>query len=98
MAHPVWAITWAKSDTATLTPQLPTLTISTKVPTWTPGQKLSTYDPYHPNFRQFVGDVAYFLLVVGVPITVALISGCCVWCCWGKRKKDRRPNVVYVNT
>ncbi|KAK2775159.1 TTL domain-containing protein [Colletotrichum kahawae] len=40
LMHDAWIVTWAKSDTATLTPKLPTLTSSMTVWTWTPGEEI----------------------------------------------------------
>ncbi|KAJ0124419.1 uncharacterized protein J7T55_005757 [Diaporthe amygdali] len=63
MVHQGWAITWAASDTATLTPKLPTLTSSMRVPTWTPGQEIKggAYDPSHPSpsTREYLSDGSY---------------------------------------
>lgn len=102
MVHQGWAITWAASDTATLTPKLPTLTSSMRVPTWTPGQNIKggAYDPYHPSpsTREYLSDGVFYFLVVGLPILGALSIGLCLWCCVRRCKKDRRPNVRYVAT
>lgn len=102
MVHQGWAITWAASDTATLTPKLPTLTSSMRVPTWTPGQKIKggAYDPSHPSpsTREYLSDGVFYFLTVGLPIFGALSIGLCIWCCVRRCKKDRRPNVRYVAT
>jgi len=101
--HQGWAITWAKSDTATLTPKLPTLTSEMRVPEWTPGQKIrdGEYDRY-PSYRidteELFGHDLYWFLLVGMPVLGALSIGLCIWCCVRKCKKERRPNLVYVIT
>jgi len=106
MVHQGWAITWAKSDTATLTPQLPTLTSDMRVPTWTPGEKIrdGEYDA-HPSERisseEFFGHDLYWFLVVGVPVLAVLLFASCVWCCvrkCRKKRKNRQTDVVYVGS
>lgn len=102
MVHQGWAITWAASDTETLTPKLPTLTSSMRLPTWTPGQNIKggAYDPSHQgqSTREYFGDSLFYFLVVGMPILGAVSIGLCIWCCVQKCQKQRRPNIVYVVT
>lgn len=101
MVHEGWAITWDKSDTATMTPNLPTLTSEMSVPTWTPGQKIEDgqYDRYRSDSKsseQWFGKDLYWFLVVGVPVIFVLAVASCVWCGVRKCRRDRRPNIVYV--
>lgn len=101
MVHEGWAITWAKSDTATMTPKLPTLTSEMTVPTWTPGQKIEDgeYDRYRDDTQsseEFFGKDLYWFLVVGVPIIFVVSVASCIWCGVRKCRRDRRPNIVYV--
>ncbi|KAG8163825.1 hypothetical protein KVR01_005743 [Diaporthe batatas] len=98
MVHEGWAITWAKSDTATMTPKLPTLTNEMRVPTWTPGQKIrdGEYDRYHNDSQsseEWFGKDLYWFLVVGVPIIFVLSVASCVWCGVRKCRRDRRPDI-----
>jgi hypothetical protein len=103
MVHQGWAITWAKSDTATLTPKLPTLTSEMRVPEWTPGQKIrdgeyDRYPSYSIDTEELLGHDFYWFLAVGLPVLGALSIGLCIWCCVRKCKKERQPNLVYVIT
>ncbi|OLN81179.1 hypothetical protein CCHL11_10359 [Colletotrichum chlorophyti] len=90
--HSAWALTWAASDTATLTPKLPTLTSGMRVPTWTPGEKIpkGEYDQFRNDNLPYIGDGAYYFLMIGMPIIGALMIGSCMWCCIRKCKKNRR--------
>lgn len=83
--HKAWTVPWNKTDTSTLTPQLPTLTNGMKVPTWTPGEKIpdGKYDSKPRSGAKF--------LTIGVPIIIVifgLIMGYVSIRCY--RKKQRR--------
>ncbi|KZL68951.1 hypothetical protein CI238_09517 [Colletotrichum incanum] len=93
MMHEAWAVTWAASDTATLTPKLPTLTSSMVVPVWTLGQKIreGEYDPVRPpSSSEYLSHGALFFLMIGMPIIGALMISSCVWCCVRKCRRKRR--------
>ncbi|WQF90323.1 hypothetical protein CDEST_15337 [Colletotrichum destructivum] len=97
LVHEAWAITWAASDTATLTPKLPTLTNSMEIPTWIPGQIIrdGEYDPSptptrRPDHGPYMGEGALYFLMIGMPIIGAIMIGSCVWCCVRKCKKNRQ--------
>lgn len=89
--HKAWTVSWNKTDTSTLTPQLPTLTNGMEVPTWTPGEKIpdGKYDSKPLDDGPF-GSGAKFL-TIGVPVIVAtfvLIMAYVGIRCY--RKKQRR--------
>ncbi|POR39607.1 hypothetical protein TPAR_00203 [Tolypocladium paradoxum] len=93
LVHEAWIITWAASDTSTLSPVPPTLTNSMIVPTWTPGQVIpdGEYDQMPPSDRsRFLPESAQWFLMVGMPIIGALLIGSCVFCCVRSSKKKRR--------
>ncbi|KAK1954547.1 hypothetical protein LY78DRAFT_594003 [Colletotrichum sublineola] len=93
MVHEAWVVTWAASDTATLTPKLPTLTSSMLVPTWTPGERIPDGQWDNPqrlsSERWLEGSLLYFL-IIGMPIIGALMIASCIWCCVRSCKKKRR--------
>ncbi|KAF0332008.1 hypothetical protein GQ607_000024 [Colletotrichum asianum] len=93
LVHDAWIVTWAKSDTATLTPKLPTLTSGMRVWTWTPGEKIPKgRDDANKvdNGVQYMSQGVLWFLMVGMPIIGALMISSCVWCCVRKCKKNRR--------
>jgi hypothetical protein len=92
--HQAWHVSWAASDTNTLSPSLPDLTSSMLVPTWVPGQSIppGAYDRASKNDETALnglGQVTLFL-EIGIPlIAIALIAGC-GWCCWARKRSRRR--------
>ncbi|KAK1995690.1 hypothetical protein LX36DRAFT_712954 [Colletotrichum falcatum] len=92
MVHEGWEVTWAASDTATLTPKLPTLTSYMVVPVWTPGEHIpdGQYDPTPPSGSHWIEGSALWFLIIGMPIIGALMIGSCIWCCVRSCKKKRR--------
>lgn len=97
MVHQGWAVAWAKSDTATLKPQLPSVTDPIRLPTWRPGDKVIWEDPYRQSGEEFFGHYLYWFLVVGVPVLFILSVSSCVWCCVRKcrrKRRERRSNTV----
>lgn len=102
MVHQPWAVTWAASDTATLTPELPTITSSMTVPTWTPGETIpdGRWDPDkqtgQDNGVQFDGD--FLAIIIGLPVSGVVILGCFIGCCVRACYKRRRePRIIYVD-
>ncbi|WQF78890.1 hypothetical protein CDEST_03904 [Colletotrichum destructivum] len=93
MVHDPWAVTWAASDTATLTPKLPALTNSVALPTWTPGQVIpdSVYEPprAHNDGLQ-ISQSAYLFICIGIPLITAAMIGSCIGCCVQSCRKRRR--------
>lgn len=98
--HRAWAVTWAASDTATLTPKLPTITSSMLVPTWTPGEtipdgkwdKVYTSEGYRSGLDS-LGNLGLFL-VIGLPIFGALGIAGSIWCCVNAHRKRKREQVI----
>lgn len=101
MVHEPWAVTWAGSDTTTLTPKLPTITSSMTVPTWTPGETIpdgrwdADKNTSQDNGVQY--DGSFLAIIIGLPIFGVLVLscfiGCCVRACYKRRRETR---VVYV--
>jgi len=84
--HKAWTVSWNKTDTETLTPQLPTLTNGMKVPTWTPGEEIpdGKYDDKeHAANRPFL-SIIVSVTVVSFVLIVACIGLKC------RRVKERR--------
>lgn len=98
MIHEPWAVTWAASDSATLTPKLPTITSSMTVPQWTPGETIrdGQWDYRGKDNLQFYFPLWLMILlpIVGVAV-LGLYIWCCVRACY-KRRRQRR--VIYVDT
>lgn len=98
MVHQPWAVTWAASDTATLTPKLPTITSSMIVPIWTPGQTIPGGiwdDKGQDNGVQI--DGGFLAVIIALPILGFLVTCCLIWCCARacyKKRKERR--IVYI--
>lgn len=96
--HNAWHISWAASDTSTLSPALPELTSSKFVPTWVPGESIppGMYDR-EQNIHdgvQIPQSLLWFLMV-GLPILGALLIGCCIRCCViGCRSKRRERRLA----
>lgn len=99
MVHEPWAVTWAATDMATLTPKLPTITSSMTVPQWTPGETIR--DGQWDYRGQDNAPQLHFpvWLTIVLPIVGVLILGSYIWCgvcaCY-KRRRERR--VIYVDT
>lgn len=93
MVHDPWAVTWAASDTATLTPKLPTLTNSIALPTWTPDQVIpdSAYEPPKENKDGLkISQSLYLFICIGIPLIAAAMVGSCIGCCVQSCRKRRR--------
>ena len=83
-------MSWNKTDTATLTPQLPTLTNGMRVPTWTPGEEIpkGKYDEKEHADGPFGNGKALTIIVSVTVITFVLIVACIGIKC--RRMKERR--------
>lgn len=83
--HEAWHITWAASDTSTMSPTLPEITADMLIGSWVPGQSLSpgAYDREHPieGGPQYLSPSLYWFLVIGIPIIFLLLVGYCIRCC-----------------
>ncbi|KAL1955659.1 hypothetical protein VTO42DRAFT_8204 [Malbranchea cinnamomea] len=90
--HQAWHISWAESDTSTLTPSLPELTSSKLVPTWTPGQTIppGMYDRESGSNDgpRGLGGVVWFLMI-GIPIIGVVLIALAVWFCIRHRRAKR---------
>ncbi|KAG2010866.1 hypothetical protein GB937_007409 [Aspergillus fischeri] len=91
--HQAWAISWAASDTNTMSPSLPLLTNSMVVPTWVPGEIIppGMYDRGSDGSDMPGWEPIMRFIMIGVPIIgVALIASCvwaCIWCRRVRRKE-----------
>jgi hypothetical protein len=99
IVHRAWHVSWAASDTASMSPSLPPLTSGKYLATWEPGQVIADgmYDHHNGNNSGVGGwsSLIYFA-AIGVPlIGVALIT-CGGWLLCRKRRK-RRAQQVPVN-
>ncbi|KAH6958133.1 hypothetical protein DER45DRAFT_612653 [Fusarium avenaceum] len=83
--HKAWTVSWNKTDTSTLTPQLPTLTNGMKVPTWTPGEKIpdGKYDSKPRSGAKSI-TIGVPIIVVALVLIMAYVGIRCY------RKKQRR--------
>lgn len=89
--HPAWNIIWEASDQATLTPRPPNIGSNTLVNYWVPGTPLDErLLGDQPDGLDGLATAIFWFLVIGLPLIVLSISGCCVWCCVRKRKRKRR--------
>lgn len=99
MVHKAWAVSWAASDTATLTPKLSTITSPMRVPTWTPGQKTrdGMLDAEKSGIDGIQIDSSALFVFIGPPMFSVVILGVCIWCCvLACQSKRRERRVVYV--
>ncbi|KAF4162406.1 hypothetical protein CNMCM6936_002132 [Aspergillus lentulus] len=100
--HEAWAISWAGSDTATMSPSLPTLTNSMIVPTWVPGEIIppARYDRGYEGSDMPGWEPILRFLMIGVPIIGVALLAASVWCCiWCRRvrRKERQQRGVLAN-
>ncbi|GFF23494.1 hypothetical protein IFM58399_00312 [Aspergillus lentulus] len=100
--HEAWAISWAGSDTATMSPSLPTLTNSMIVPTWVPGEIIppGRYDRGYEGSDMPGWEPILRFLMIGVPIIGVALFATSVWCCiWCRRvrRKERQQRGVLAN-
>lgn len=94
-AHRPWTITWAASDTASLTPSLPSLTTRMTIPSWVPGQTVPAelYEgSWGPNDGLKFG-ASFYGVVIGVPVGVVVIVCVGVWACVSARRARKRELV-----
>jgi heme/copper-type cytochrome/quinol oxidase subunit 2 len=90
MAHEAWVVTWAPSDTATMSPALPSLAMAQWVSTWVPGQIVTPpAEPKTQNEMPGFDHVVKFLMI-GMPIIGVAIIACSIWCCVACRRSRRR--------
>ena len=94
--HEAWHITWAASDTSTLSPTLPEITSDMLVVTWVPGESIppGVYDrEYVIRDGLQIPNAAFWFMIVGLPIIGALLIGSCIGCCvrhHRSKKRERR--------
>ncbi|KAK1522235.1 uncharacterized protein CCOS01_09947 [Colletotrichum costaricense] len=101
MIHTPWTVTWDASDTATLTPKLPTLASPMIVPTWTTGQTIpdGVYDYEPPRVEKgpdLTKDSLFMFLVVGCPLILFVLICSCVFCCVRSCRKKRRQKKATI--
>ncbi|KAK3942447.1 hypothetical protein QBC46DRAFT_447868 [Diplogelasinospora grovesii] len=94
VVHQAWHVSWAESDTSTLSPSLPALTSSKYLGSWVPGQTVAPGEGDRPSEYNDLGwgSIMNFIMI-GIPIigVVILASaiGCCIWC-RKERRRERR--------
>lgn len=93
LGHEPLRIQWNRTDAATLSPSPPQVTEDNRyIPTWVPGHKAelersqnmegdSENDPWKPLFH---------FLVIGLPLIVVTLIGCCFMCCVRHSRNKRR--------
>ncbi|KAJ5475946.1 hypothetical protein N7475_001675 [Penicillium sp. IBT 31633x] len=89
MVHAAWAISWAASDTASMSPSLPPLDSKQFIPTWVPGQSLTTPPEPKRQTDRALTQLGY-IYMVGLPLIGAAVIACGVWCCFTVRRARRR--------
>lgn len=91
--HRPWTVTWAASDTSSLTPSLPSLTTGMTLATWVPGETVPAelYEP-RPSDGLKIGG-GFYGLVVGIPVGVVVIACVLVWVCVRAKRAERRELV-----
>ncbi|RHZ51745.1 hypothetical protein CDV55_103487 [Aspergillus turcosus] len=97
--HQAWAVSWSGSDTATLSPSLPTLTNSMVVPTWVPGEIIppGKWDRGHDGSDMGNWQPLVHFIMIGVPIIGVAILALGIWCCIRcrrARREERRQRGV----
>lgn len=99
VAHQPYTVSWALSDTHTMTPSLPLLTHSMLVPTWKPGENIPAgkYDRYGSDSIEPSDGPSYqglfYFLVIGLPLIGVTLISCCVWCGFRARDKTWRKRM-----
>ncbi|KAF5010996.1 hypothetical protein FDECE_2866 [Fusarium decemcellulare] len=94
MVHQAWAITWAASDTAYLSPQPPALYSGETVGSWDPHESVPSdrpeEEPVNDHANMYISNSAVWFLMVGLPIIAVLLISSCCWCCIRSRRKEKR--------
>ncbi|KAJ5121653.1 uncharacterized protein N7515_009614 [Penicillium bovifimosum] len=92
IVHRAWHVTWAESDTATMSPSLPPLTSGKYLARWEPGQAVPDgwYDRHNGDNSGIRGwsSLLYFT-EIGVPLIGVAILACGAWLCIRRRRKHR---------
>ncbi|KAJ5376664.1 hypothetical protein N7509_013550 [Penicillium cosmopolitanum] len=92
IVHRAWHVTWAESDTATMSPSLPPLTSGKYLAVWKPGQGVpdGAFDHHNGDNSGVRGwnSLLYFAMI-GVPIIGVAILACGGWLCIRRRRKRR---------
>lgn len=100
--HEAWHVSWAQSDTATLSPSLLSLTSSMLVPSWTPGEVIpdGKYDYAEKNDDPALGQLTrslMYFLEVGVPLIFVALIACISACCYRRRRRQQKTPVTNTN-
>ncbi|KAJ4303949.1 hypothetical protein N0V88_001550 [Collariella sp. IMI 366227] len=94
LMHEAWKVSWAASDTSTLSLSLPALTSGWTLDTWTPGETVIrvTPNPTDPT-RDGAPHENDKFLTIGVPLLIVglllAIGGCCGMCCLMTKYQER---------
>jgi hypothetical protein len=94
--HQAWHVSWAASDTSTLSPSLPELTSSKFIPTWVPGETVppGKYDRQDGSQNELKGlEGVVWFLEIGIPLIVLALIGSCVWCYIARRRSKRKQRL-----
>ena len=100
--HEAWQITWAASDTSTLSPPPPEISMGGVASMWVPGEPLPALTPtgiYLPSSTQTdthgtsdrdIWAPLMRFLMIGLPIILVAIIGGCVTCIVRGNSRERR--------
>lgn len=99
IVHRAWHVSWAESDTASMSPSLPPLTSGKYLATWEPGQVIAdgAYDHHNGDNSGGRGwpTVLYFA-AIGAPLIFVAFITCGGWLLCRKQRK-RRAHQVPIN-
>lgn len=86
--HNAWHISWASSDTSTLSPAPPDLSCSQFLATWVPGEATPSTACRNAEDHGSMGTSLFWFLVIGLPIiALVLVGSCCFFCFWQRHKR-----------
>ncbi|GLI73037.1 hypothetical protein PoHVEF18_001235 [Penicillium ochrochloron] len=100
IVHRAWHVSWAESDTASMSPSLPPLTSGKYLDYWEPGQVIPDGAFDHHNGRDSGGSQGwpseYYFAAIGAPLIFVAFLACGGYFLCHKRRK-RRAQQVPVN-
>jgi hypothetical protein len=95
--HRAWHVSWADSDTASMSPSLPPLTSGKYLDHWEPGQVIPDGAFDHHNGRDSGGGQGwpseYYFAAIGAPLIFVAFLACGGYILCHKRRKPRAQQV-----